>query len=97
MAKGTLNTHLNKYVPEMAEARGTPLEEDAHHHVGMIRELRWVERGRLEHKITWELSLDGDERVVLQAFSGLIYHPVEEYVSLPASHPGCAVANAAAV
>lgn len=85
-AKGTLNTHLNRFVPEMAAARGERLEEDSHHHVGMIRELRWVERGRLERKITWKLSADGDERVVLQAFSGLIYHPVQEYVSV---YPSC--------
>lgn len=81
-AKGTLNTHLNLYVPEMAAARGVRLVEDDQHHVGMIRELRWVERGRFDHRITWQLSPDPDVREVLQAFSTLIYHPVEEAVSL---------------
>lgn len=84
-ARGTLNTHLNLYVPEMAAARGAAVEADGYHHVGMIRELRWVERSRLEHKITWKLSPDPDVRAVLQAYSTLIYHAVNELVSPPPS------------
>lgn len=81
--KGTLNTHLNLYVPEMALARGVPHEEDAQHHVGMIRELRWGVRNRLEPSIEWDVSPDDEERAVLQAYSTLIYHPVDKYVSSP--------------
>lgn len=79
-----LNTHLDKYIPEIAELRAQAAKTDKHHHVEMIRALRFSERGISELNLTrqqWLRPQSQEQRNVLQAFSVLVRVHLPQNVS----------------
>lgn len=85
--KTTINSHLDAFVPEIAEARKLKFRTDQHHHVEIIRHGRYPDRTKWDPKYQpkkneWKLEANPLLRVVYAEFGKRMVMPIGAKVCL---------------